>query len=98
MLSADQIAAGYILPCSAKPLTDCVVEVKCVHEGAPREGGWHAVPGRASSASRACTRARACAGAHLRSPRRSRAHPPNPRRSNDWGVHVIENWKHTARA
>lgn len=23
---------------------------------------------------------------------------PRPYRSNDWGVHIIENWKHTARA
>lgn len=45
VLSKEQIAAGYILPCSAKPLSDCVVET-----------------------------------------------------SNDWGVHVIEGWKHTARA
>lgn len=28
VLSAEQIAAGYILPCSAKPLSDCVVEIK----------------------------------------------------------------------
>lgn len=45
VLSKEQIEAGYILPCSAKPLSDCVVEI-----------------------------------------------------NNDWGVHVIEGWKHTARA
>ncbi|KAL4439813.1 hypothetical protein ABPG75_002814 [Micractinium tetrahymenae] len=27
VLSQEQIAAGYILPCSAKPLSDCVVEI-----------------------------------------------------------------------
>lgn len=28
VLSKEQIEAGYILPCSAKPLSDCVVEIK----------------------------------------------------------------------
>lgn len=28
VLSREQIEAGYILPCSAKPLSDCVVEIR----------------------------------------------------------------------